>query len=69
MNEQDFLASYNRRDFLSPLITVDAVLFTYHEEQLKVLLVKRGSILKKENGVYPVDLSMKCKINVLKIRC
>lgn len=42
MNEQDFLASYNRRDFLSPLITVDAVLFTYHEEQLKVLLVKRG---------------------------
>ncbi len=42
MNEQDFLASYNRRDFLSPLITVDAVLFTYHEEQLKVLLVKRA---------------------------
>lgn len=42
MNEQHFLASYNRRDFLSPLITVDAVLFTYHEEMLKVLVVKRG---------------------------
>lgn len=43
MNEHDFLENYNRRDFLSPLITVDAVLFTYHEAQLKVLLVERGN--------------------------
>lgn len=43
MNELDFLANYNRHDFLSPLVTVDAVLFTYHEEQLKVLLVERGN--------------------------
>lgn len=43
MNEQDFLAGYNRRDFLSPQLTVDAVLFTYHEETLKVLVVKRGN--------------------------
>lgn len=42
MNEQEFLANYDRREFLSPLITVDAVLFTYHEEQLKVLLVERA---------------------------
>ncbi|SPY41382.1 NUDIX-family hydrolase [Proteus mirabilis] len=43
MNEQNFLANYNRRDFLSPLITVDSVLFTYHEGQLKVLLVERAN--------------------------
>ena len=35
MNEQNFLANYNRRDFLLPLITVDSVLFTYHEGAVK----------------------------------
>lgn len=42
MDEQTYLAHYQRRDFLSPLITVDAVLFTCHEETLKVLLVERA---------------------------
>lgn len=64
MNEQDFLASYNRRDFLSPLITVDAALFTYHEEQLKVLLVKRGEHPEKGKwglpGGFVDELQDKC---------
>lgn len=43
MNEKDFLASYNKRAFDAPLMTVDPVLFTYHQEQLNVLLVKRSN--------------------------
>ena len=39
--ESAFLADYNARDFAAPLLTVDPVLFTYHEQQLSVLLVKR----------------------------
>ncbi len=42
MNEKEFLASYDKSAFSTPLLTVDTVLFTYHEEQLKVLLVKRS---------------------------
>lgn len=47
MNEKEFLASYDRKDYLSPLLTVDAVLFTYHENTLKVLLVERASFPEK----------------------
>jgi ADP-ribose pyrophosphatase YjhB (NUDIX family) len=43
MNESEFLASYNSKDFDSPLLTVDSVLFTIHEDALKVLLVKRSN--------------------------
>ncbi|OAT53186.1 bifunctional nicotinamide mononucleotide adenylyltransferase/ADP-ribose pyrophosphatase [Providencia heimbachae] len=43
MNEKDFLENYNRNDYLSPLISVDTVLFTYHENTLKVLLVERAN--------------------------
>ncbi len=35
-------APYNIHDYDVPLTTVDSVLFTVHEDQLKVLLVKRG---------------------------
>lgn len=42
MDEKKFLAEYDKRQFDSPLLTVDAVMFTYHEECLKVLLVKRS---------------------------
>lgn len=34
--------AYNIHDYDVPLTTVDSVLFTVHEDQLKVLLVKRG---------------------------
>ncbi|MEY0629974.1 NUDIX hydrolase, partial [Providencia rettgeri] len=43
MNEKEFLAGYNKNEYLSPLLTVDAVLFTYHENTLKVLLVERAN--------------------------
>ncbi|EPK6163398.1 bifunctional nicotinamide mononucleotide adenylyltransferase/ADP-ribose pyrophosphatase [Providencia stuartii] len=43
MNEQEYLSKYDRNAYLSPLVTVDAVLFTYHEETLKVLLVERAN--------------------------
>lgn len=42
-DEASFLAHYNRREFDAPLLTVDPVLFTYHEAQLKVLLVERSA--------------------------
>ncbi len=41
MNESEFLNRYDKTNFESPLVSVDSVLFTYHENQLKVLLVKR----------------------------
>ncbi len=40
-SETEFLAAYDPRAFPSPLLTVDAVLFTYHEQSLQTLLVKR----------------------------
>ena len=40
--EQKFLATYNKLEFDSPIVTIDPVLFTYHETQLKVLLVQRA---------------------------
>ncbi|MFZ1389329.1 MAG: NUDIX domain-containing protein [Thiolinea sp.] len=42
-DEASFLAHYNARDFAAPLMTVDPVLFTYHEAALKVLLVERSN--------------------------
>ena len=41
--EKEFLASYNQADYDSPLLSVDTVLFTYHESVLKVLLVERSN--------------------------
>ena len=43
MNEQDYLAVYDPKAFDGPLLSVDAVLFTYHDQQLKVLLVERSN--------------------------
>lgn len=43
MDEIQFLAEYDKRRYDTPLITVDSVLFTYHEECLKVLLVQRSN--------------------------
>lgn len=41
--EKEFLASYNKASYETPLISVDTVLFTYHESSLKVLLVERSN--------------------------
>ena len=43
MNEKAFLAAYDPKDFPPVLVMVDAALFTFHEEQLLVLLVKRSN--------------------------
>ena len=43
MDEQKFLENYNRRAYATPLLSVDSVLFTYHEQRLKILLVQRAN--------------------------
>jgi len=43
MNEKAFLAAYDPKAFPAVLVTVDAALFTFHQEQLLVLLVKRSN--------------------------
>lgn len=40
--EQEFLSQYNIHDFDVPLTSVDLVIFTVHENALKVLLVRRN---------------------------
>ena len=40
-DEADFLNSYDKREFDAPIVTVDSILFTYHQTALKVLLVER----------------------------
>ncbi|MBG5884619.1 NUDIX hydrolase [Providencia alcalifaciens] len=47
MTGKEFLSNYDRRDYLTPLLTVDTVLFTYHENTLKVLLVERANYPQK----------------------
>lgn len=42
MNESEFLKNYDIRAYAAPLVSVDSVLFTYHDRVLKVLLVKRA---------------------------
>lgn len=43
MDEKTYLDNYDRRAFDTPLLSVDSVLFTYHEQSLKVLLVERSN--------------------------
>lgn len=40
-DESLFLESYNIHNFDVPIVSVDAALFTYHEQVVKILLVKR----------------------------
>lgn len=42
MDEDTFLKAYDIKAYDLPLLSVDAVLFTFHEAKLKVLLVKRS---------------------------
>lgn len=43
MTESDYLQQYDKREFDAPLLSVDSTLFTYHANQLKVLLVERST--------------------------
>lgn len=42
-SEADYLKQYDARRFPSPLVTVDSVLFTLHQQALCVLLVERAT--------------------------
>lgn len=53
MDESEYLAHYDARDFVSPLVCVDGVLFTYHDQCLKVLLVKRSNHPDREKWGLP----------------
>ncbi len=53
MSEKAFLKAYNSKGFDAPIVTADAVLFTYHEELLKVLLVERSNHPDKEKWGLP----------------
>lgn len=43
MDETKFLEGYDRQAYATPLLSVDSVLFTYHDQCLKVLLVQRAN--------------------------
>lgn len=43
MSEAEFLEKYDKHQFDVPLTSVDSTLFTYQDNQLKVLLVERSS--------------------------
>lgn len=52
-SEQDFLASYQRRDYDAPLLTVDMVIFSVFAGQLQVLLIKRRNYPQKGSWALP----------------
>ena len=71
MNEADYLKQYNPKDFDIPLVGVDTVLFTYHEEVLKVLLVQRDSHPDKGKWALPggfVDLEQDANLEQTALR-
>ncbi|MBX2859159.1 MAG: NUDIX hydrolase [Cellvibrionaceae bacterium] len=41
IEESDYLASYDLRCYDIPMVSVDAALFTFHEDVIKILLVQR----------------------------
>ncbi|MBB3060059.1 NUDIX hydrolase [Microbulbifer rhizosphaerae] len=53
MNEEAYLQDYDKGAFEAPLLTVDAVLFTYHLDELKVLLVERSNHPEKGKWALP----------------
>lgn len=52
-SEEDFLQQYNIHNYDIPLVSVDLVIFTLHEDQLKVLLVQRGDYPHKGMWALP----------------
>lgn len=51
--EKEFLQTYNIQDFNIPLCSVDMCIFTVKDEQLQVLLTKRGQFPKKNLWALP----------------
>lgn len=59
-SEQEFLTHYNKKDFESPLLTVDMAIFSVDADQLQVLLIKRSNYPAKGSWALPggfVDLA------------
>lgn len=52
-SEADYLRHYNIHDYDIPLVSVDVVILTLHEDRLKVLLVKRGDYPQKGKWALP----------------
>ncbi len=53
MDEKTYLETYDHHHFDTPLFSVDGLLYTYHEQQLKVLLVKRSNHPDKDKWGVP----------------
>lgn len=53
MNEEEFLKTYDKTLFDLPLLSVDTVIFTCHQESLSVLLVKRNEHPHKGQWALP----------------
>ena len=53
ITEQEYLRNYRIHDFDVPLTSVDLVIFTLQEQQLKVLLVERGEHPHKGRWALP----------------
>lgn len=59
-SEQEFLSNYNKKDYESPLFTVDMAIFSVDAGQLQVLLIKRSNFPQKDKWALSggfVDLS------------
>lgn len=53
MTEAEFLANYKAKDYPKPSVTVDLVIFTVIDTDLKVLLIKRGGHPYKGSWALP----------------
>ena len=53
MTDDEFLKSYNPKDYDAPLCTVDMCIFAVDEDELKVLLVKRSAPPFKDRWALP----------------
>lgn len=51
--ESHFLNAYNVHDFDIPMVSVDAALFTFHEDEIKILLVERQNYPDKGKWALP----------------
>lgn len=51
--EAEFLASYDRKAFDAPLVTIDAVIFTFWQDDLWVLLTQRSEYPEKGKWALP----------------
>lgn len=53
MTENEFLQSYNPKDYDAPLCTVDMAIFAVEKEELKVLLIERAEHPHKDRWALP----------------